>query len=57
LPIQNLEFLVLGGRLKSATLLAEASDNFKAYGVKGHRHLPEIEQGLEGYSWSMTISN
>jgi N-acetyl-gamma-glutamyl-phosphate reductase len=29
------------------TLLAEASDNFKAYGVSGHRHLPEIKQGLE----------
>ena len=29
------------------TLLAEASDNFKAYGVPGHRHLPEITQGLE----------
>lgn len=28
-------------------LLAEASDSFKAYGVGGHRHLPEIEQGLE----------
>jgi N-acetyl-gamma-glutamyl-phosphate reductase len=28
------------------TLLAEASDNFKAYGVPGHRHLPEITQGL-----------
>src|SRR5690349_17367642 len=28
------------------TLLAEASDNFKAYGVPGHRHLPEIMQGL-----------
>jgi N-acetyl-gamma-glutamyl-phosphate reductase len=28
------------------TLLAEASDNFKAYGVSGHRHLPEIVQGL-----------
>ena len=28
------------------TLLAEASDNFKAYGVPGHRHLPEIVQGL-----------
>lgn len=27
-------------------LLAEASDNYKAYGVPGHRHLPEIEQGL-----------
>ena len=30
-----------------ATLLAEASDSFKAYGVPGHRHLPEIEQGLQ----------
>lgn len=28
------------------TLLAEASDNFKAYGVPGHRHQPEIAQGL-----------
>jgi N-acetyl-gamma-glutamyl-phosphate reductase len=28
------------------TLLAEASDNFKAYGVSGHRHQPEIAQGL-----------
>lgn len=27
-------------------LLAEASDNFVAYGTPGHRHLPEIEQGL-----------
>ncbi|MDQ3186556.1 MAG: N-acetyl-gamma-glutamyl-phosphate reductase [Pseudomonadota bacterium] len=28
------------------TLFAEASDNFRAYGVPGHRHLPEIRQGL-----------
>jgi len=28
-------------------LLAESADSFKAYGVSGHRHLPEIEQGLE----------
>jgi len=28
-------------------LLAEAGDNFRAYGVKGHRHLPETIQGLE----------
>ncbi|SES98200.1 N-acetyl-gamma-glutamyl-phosphate reductase [Nitrosospira multiformis] len=28
------------------TLFAEAADNFKAYGVSGHRHLPEIRQGL-----------
>ena len=28
-------------------LLAECSDSFKAYSVPGHRHLPEIEQGLQ----------
>ena len=28
------------------TLFAEAADNFKAYGVMGHRHHPEISQGL-----------
>ena len=27
-------------------LLKSASDNFKAYGVSGHRHHPEISQGL-----------
>ena len=27
-------------------LLSEVSDSFKAYAVAGHRHLPEIEQGL-----------
>ncbi len=27
-------------------LLAEAGDSFKAYAAGGHRHLPEIEQGL-----------
>lgn len=29
-----------------ANLLAEASESFKAYAVTGHRHLPEIRQGL-----------
>lgn len=28
-------------------LLCEASESFKAYAVPGHRHLPEIRQGLE----------
>lgn len=27
-------------------LQAESSESFKAYGVAGHRHLPEIKQGL-----------
>ncbi|GGO88524.1 N-acetyl-gamma-glutamyl-phosphate reductase [Marinobacterium nitratireducens] len=28
------------------SLLCEASESFKAYGAAGHRHLPEIKQGL-----------
>ncbi|MCC7483811.1 MAG: N-acetyl-gamma-glutamyl-phosphate reductase [Burkholderiales bacterium] len=36
-----------GRRAEAHLLLAEASDNFKAYGVPGHRHHPEIVQGLE----------
>ena len=35
-----------GRRAEVHTLFAEASDNFKAYGVTGHRHHPEILQGL-----------
>ena len=35
-----------GRKAEVHTLLAEASDNFKAYGVRGHRHHPEIVQGL-----------
>ncbi|MBY0474552.1 MAG: N-acetyl-gamma-glutamyl-phosphate reductase [Nitrosomonas sp.] len=35
-----------GRKAEVHILHAEASDNFKAYGVPGHRHLPEIKQGL-----------
>ncbi len=36
------------GRQASLALnYAETTDNFKAYSVSGHRHLPEIEQGVE----------
>lgn len=35
-----------GRKAETSSLFAEASDNFKAYGVAGHRHLPEIRQGL-----------
>ena len=35
-----------GRQAKIDNLLSETSDSFKAYGVAGHRHLPEIEQGL-----------
>jgi len=35
-----------GRQAKIDNLLSEVSDSFKAYAVEGHRHLPEIEQGL-----------
>lgn len=35
-----------GRKAEVGALLAEAGDNFKAYAVAGHRHLPEISQGL-----------
>ncbi|MBI3524801.1 MAG: N-acetyl-gamma-glutamyl-phosphate reductase [Betaproteobacteria bacterium] len=35
-----------GRKTEMPLLFAEASDNFKAYKVAGHRHLPEISQGL-----------
>jgi N-acetyl-gamma-glutamyl-phosphate reductase len=37
-----------GREAKIGSLFCEASESFKAYGVPGHRHLPEIEQGLRG---------
>jgi N-acetyl-gamma-glutamyl-phosphate reductase len=36
-----------GRKAEVHTLFSEAADNFKAYGVPGHRHLPEIQQGLQ----------
>jgi N-acetyl-gamma-glutamyl-phosphate reductase len=39
-----------GRQAKIDNLLSEASDSFKAYAVSGHRHLPEIEQGLSDVS-------
>lgn len=35
-----------GRQAKIDNLYSEVGDSFKAYGVAGHRHLPEIEQGL-----------
>jgi N-acetyl-gamma-glutamyl-phosphate reductase len=35
-----------GRRAEVHTLFCEAADSMKAYGVPGHRHLPEIVQGL-----------
>jgi N-acetyl-gamma-glutamyl-phosphate reductase len=39
-----------GRQPQQHTLLGEAAENFKAYGVLGHRHLPEIRQGLQALS-------
>src|SRR5512143_2312380 len=36
-----------GRKAELSLAFAEASDNFSAYGVAGHRHLPAIVQGLE----------
>lgn len=35
-----------GRKAAVGALLCEAGDNFKAYGVAGHRHLPEIRQTI-----------
>jgi N-acetyl-gamma-glutamyl-phosphate reductase len=35
-----------GRKAEVGILFAEAGDNFKAYNVAGHRHVPEIEQSL-----------
>ena len=35
-----------GRKAEVGILLCEAGDNFKAYNVPAHRHLPEIRQGL-----------
>lgn len=37
-----------GRKAAVGSLLCETSESFKAYAVAGHRHLPEIRQGLNG---------
>jgi N-acetyl-gamma-glutamyl-phosphate reductase len=37
-----------GRKAEVSALYAEATDSFKAYAVPGHRHWPEIRQGLAG---------
>lgn len=39
-----------GRKAEVGFLFAEAGDSFRAYGVAGHRHLPEIRQGLSSIS-------
>ncbi|MDD2760751.1 MAG: N-acetyl-gamma-glutamyl-phosphate reductase, partial [Methylomonas sp.] len=39
-----------GRKAEISSLMSEAGESFKAYGVPGHRHLPEIRQGLQAAS-------
>ncbi|MCI0505543.1 MAG: N-acetyl-gamma-glutamyl-phosphate reductase [Gammaproteobacteria bacterium] len=39
-----------GRKASLGTSLCEVSESFKAYAVPGHRHLPEIKQGLQAVS-------
>lgn len=39
-----------GRRAETGLLYSEVNESFKAYGVDGHRHLPEIRQGLNAAS-------
>ncbi len=39
-----------GRKTELALMFSETADNFKAYSVGGHRHHPEIVQGLNGIS-------
>ncbi len=39
-----------GRKPETSSLFAEAADNFKAYAVAGHRHWPEIKQGLDAFA-------
>ena len=41
-----------GRKAEVPILFAEAADNFKAYSVTGHRHWPEITQGLKAIAAS-----
>lgn len=44
-----------GREAKVGSLLCEASESFKAYGVSGHRHHPEIVQGLAAAAGSAPV--
>ncbi|TAN53576.1 MAG: N-acetyl-gamma-glutamyl-phosphate reductase [Methylococcaceae bacterium] len=39
-----------GRKAEIPMLMAEAGESFKAYGVSGHRHWPEIRQGLAEFA-------
>ena len=39
-----------GRKLATATQFCEAGESFSAYSADGHRHLPEIKQGLSAFA-------
>ncbi len=45
-----------GRSAQVSTLMSETGESFKAYAVAGHRHLPEITQGLASLSNKSSIS-
>ncbi|MDR2690439.1 MAG: N-acetyl-gamma-glutamyl-phosphate reductase [Azoarcus sp.] len=44
-----------GKKAETGNLYSEVTDSFKAYGVAGHRHLPEIRQGLVRMAKGMDV--
>jgi len=42
-----------GRKAELSTLMSETGESFKAYAVPGHRHLPEISQGLSAVARQM----
>ena len=46
-----------GRKAETSLLFSEAADNFKAYAVKGHRHHPEIVQGLQAIAPNVVFAN
>ena len=44
-----------GKKTETHLLMSEASENFRAYGLTGHRHLPEIEENLKAIAGTNKI--
>ena len=44
-----------GKKTETQLLMSEASENFRAYGLTGHRHLPEIEENLQAITGQKKI--
>jgi N-acetyl-gamma-glutamyl-phosphate reductase len=45
-----------GRKAETHTLFSEAADTMNAYGVSGHRHWPEIQQGLKAVSANASVT-